>query len=282
MRGKNGAACWFLCALAGAALSFGTAACRNDGGGLGGGGGSAAEGFDLDYRAGADSLLDLRVTASLSFAGEKPALPTMSSVGVAQAHAIVLGNGQQVIDLALSSADNLETGDRFSVTLEFSRANQGDVLDSGGTLAMSCNFYWSHADDSSFALSGECDVRRSEGGYAVTVRQSYSETTQFSGTLTFAPVPNEPVAYTPGDGCSSDQICLSLDPNDYEPGTGYCMPTTNLKSQAQPCSADCGQQLHIQVGSQSTCICTAVCGVIESGGGGDPPICDPAYGCIDF
>lgn len=288
---REGESIWgVVWALLGAAWLAGATAC-GDGGGdsvtdgdssSGSSGGGGGDGFSLDYRAGADALLDLQVTASLGFAGEKPTLPALSSIGVAQAHAIVLGNGQQIIDVTLSSADALEVGERFSVTLEFSRANEGDVIDSGGTLDMSCGFYWSHADDSSVALSGSCDVRRSGGGYEVTVRETYDENTQLSGTVTFGPVPNEIVAYTPGDGCASDQICLSLDPDEYEPATGYCMPTTNLKSQAQPCSADCSQQLVIEVGSEETCICTAACGILGGGGGGDPPVCDPAYGCIDF
>jgi len=89
-------------------------------------------------------------------------------------------------------------------------------------------------------------------------------------------------AFTSGGGCSSGELCLSLDPNDYEPAKGYCMPTANLKSQAQVCSADCNQQLNIEVAKGELCVCTSVCGFIEGSGGGDPPTCDPAYGCIDI
>lgn len=246
------------------------------------GDGASGDGFELEYRAGPAVLLDLSVTANLQFTGTIPALPPLSAVGVAQAHAIVLGNGQQIIDVSLSSTEDLDVGDRFGVDLEFSRANQGAVLDGGGTLTMGCGFSWWHADDTSISLGGDCDVRRSDGGYAVTVLSVSDDETEISGTVTFAPVPNEPVAFTPGSGCPEDQTCLSLDPEEYEPETGYCMPTTRLKSQAEPCSADCSQELRIEVGGEETCICTAACGVLEQGGGGDPPTCDPAYGCIDF
>lgn len=257
----------------------GEAAGDDGGGGDAGGGG---DGFQLDYRSGPAALLDLRVLADLDFTGVEPTLPVLSPIGVAQAHATVFGDGQQWIELGMSTANELEVGDRFSVLLEFSRANDGPVLDGGGTLTMGCNLDWSFADDTSFGLAGDCDVTRSSGGYAVTIVQASDESTAMSGTLTFAPVPNEPVAYTPGDGCPSDQICLSLDPEDYEPKTGYCLPTTSLKSHALPCSAECSAELRIQTGGEEICVCTAACGTLDQGGGGDPPTCDPAYGCIDF
>jgi hypothetical protein len=258
----------------------GVLACSNGspGGGDDGGGG----GFELRYRAGGELLIDLQVDASLSFSGEAPAVPSLDDARVAQTLATVMGNGQQVIDLAMSNTDDLDIGDRFVVRLEFSRANDGAVIDAGGTLNMACSFAWYTADDELVSLTGDCDVHRDKGGYHVDVANVFLDDTQLSGTLDFSPVPNEPFAYTPDGFCSDDQTCLSLDLEDFEPETGYCLPRTNLKSQALPCSPDCAAQLDISVGGAQTCLCTAVCGRLESTGGGDPPVCDPAYGCIDF
>jgi hypothetical protein len=271
----------FVCGFLSALLVAGAAGCRDE---SEGGAGGSGNGFSLEYTAGANMLLDLQVTASLSFTGTKPNIPSMRTVGVAQAHAIVRGDGQQGIQLKMSSSpDSLDEGDRFDLYLEFSRANQGGVIDGGGTLSgVLCNVAWFGADDSAVGVPGECDIRRSGGGYVVIPTTSYDETTGLTGTVTFGPVPNEIAAFTPGGGCDPDQICLSLDPSEFEPDVGYCLPATNLAEQAKSCSASCAEQLEFTVGGSPRCICTSACGGIGGGGGGDPPVCDPAYGCIDF
>ncbi len=260
----------------GASGAPGTDAADSDGGG--GGDGS----YEIAYRAGSESLLDLRVDANFELIGEDPGVPEMTGVQVAQASAIVLGNGQQTIEVNLSTGTDFEHGDRFYATLEFSRANQGEVIDNGGTLAMSCNFAWYSGADYAFASGGECDVRRSGGGYSVSILQTTGDGTQVAGDMQFAPVPNSIDTFTPGYGCADGDSCLSLDPDEYDPETGFCMPTTNLKSLAAPCTSECGEQLQVEVGGTQTCICTSVCGRVDAGGGGDPPTCDPAYGCVDF
>lgn len=238
--------------------------------------------FEMHYRAGGELLIDLQIDASLSFSGGMPAVPQLDDVRVAQTHATVMGNGQQVIVLEVSSTDDLQVGDRFSARLEFSRANDGDIIDGGGELNMSCIFAWNLADGGFFSLSGDCDVRRDGDGYTLEVANVFFEQTVLSGTLSFSPVPNEPYAYTPDGGCGDGLICLSLDPQEYDPQTGYCLPTTNLKSQAPSCNGECGEQLNISVGGSEVCVCSWACGRLDSSGGGDPPVCDPAYGCIDF
>jgi len=264
-------------------LATSAASCGGSEGGGGGGGGDGST-FMLDYRGGAAMLLDLRATAAITFSGAKPSIPSYTSIGVAQAGARVLGNGQQIIELAMSSSNSsLDVGDRFSVYVEFARASLGTVIDSGGTVpGVRCDFTWSFANDDSFAPGAECAMKRSGGGYSLTIEQSYDEETQVAGTLTFGPVPNQIIAFTPGGGCASEETCLSLDPGEFEPQTGFCLPSANLKSQAAACSASCGTQLQITVGGSQRCVCTSECGRIATGGGGDPPTCDPAYGCIDI
>lgn len=245
-------------------------------------GGDPGDGFALDYHSGAEALVELDVSAELSFSGTRPGVPsTLPSVGVAQAHAMLAGNGQQSVELVMSSGTAPYEGDTFSVYLEFSRANDGATLDSGGSLTMLCNLAWT-GPDYDFAVSGDCSVRQSAGGYSLTIVETYDEQTTVTGTLSFSPVSNEAYAFTPGSGCPSDQLCLSLDASDYAAETGYCLPSNNLKSAAVPCSADCPAQITMEAGGVETCVCSSPCGNLPVGGGGDPPVCDPAYGCIDY
>lgn len=263
-------------------LVFGVAACDSGSGGSDDGGGTDKGRFTLDYRSGESALLDLRVDADLRFSGTPPGVPsTLDSVGVGQAHAIFQGNGQQRIELVLSTGSALYEGETFSVTLEFSRANDGAILDAGDALNMGCDLYWT-GPDYDFGTSGDCSVTQGNGGYSLTIVETYDEETTVSGTVSFSPVSNEAYAFTPGYGCPEDQICLSLDASDYDAETGYCLPTSNLKSDAAPCSAECTSQLTIEAGGTSTCVCSSPCGRIDAGGGGGPPVCDPAYGCIDY
>lgn len=246
------------------------------------GGGDPGDGFALDYHSGAEALVELDVSADLSFSGTAPGVPsTLPSVGVAQARAMLAGNGQQSIELVLSSGSAPYEGDTFRVYLEFSRANDGGTLDGGGALTMGCDLGWT-GPDYDFAVSGDCSVRQTGGGYALTIVETYDEETTITGTLSFSPVSNQTYAFTPGSGCPSDQTCLSLDSSDYAAETGYCLPSTNLKSAAAPCSADCPAQLTLESGGAEICVCSAPCGNLPVGGGGDPPVCDPAYGCIDY
>lgn len=206
-------------------------------------GGAAGGDYALDYRAGAAQLLDLRVTARLTFGGAIPRVTPLTGLQLAQARSQVYGNGQQIVTLDLSTGATLEQGRAFQLTLEYGRVgSQGAALDAGQTVAMSCSFAWYGGGDD-FAIGGDCNVRRSGGGYALTIAETFGEDTTLRGTFEFGPVPNVPGSYTPGDGCASEAICLSLDPDAYEPETGYCMPKTNLKAQAQPCKFITGSKI---------------------------------------
>ena len=198
---------------------------------------------------------------------------------MAQAHAVQHGDGQQILTFRMSSTTSFDAGDRFSAELEFSRANDGDVLDAGGTLNMACRFFW-NTGETTFAIIGDCDVHREGVDYVAVVTHGAFETTELHGTFRFGPVASEVTVFSPDGGCNG-LTCVSLDPAAGDPMTGYCLPPTNLKSDAEPCDPTCTVQLDVEVGGARTCVCSAACGRLASGGG-DPPVCDPAYGCIDI
>src|SRR5262249_9763063 len=133
-------------------------------------------------------------------------------------------------------------------------------------------------------LPGACIVLFARGGYwieidGIEIRDELGETGSIvTGTVQFAPVPNLPNRLaTP---CRADFVCAALDPNHLVPEAGWCLPASNLGSDAPPCDASCTTpQITFVGGGASQCICSTPCGDL-AGFGGVPPTCDPVYGCV--
>lgn len=248
--------------------------------------------YKIAYRAGSQELLDLRVDASFSVSAPPGktllALPNLDGAKLAEARTIVDGSNEQRTTLRLSTGDSREDGARLYLEFTLSRAylsEQATKLDAGETVPVTCTLFFVDAKDKTSPGGGDCTVRRSEGGFAVTFASTTvghdDEAANLNGTIAFSPVPHVPYATSPNGGCPSGSVCLSLDPKSYTPATGYCLPEVNSRSSAPPCDAACTSPLRIKTGGQEACICASVCGNV-AGGSSDLPVCDPAYGCIDI
>lgn len=248
--------------------------------------------YKITYRASAQALLDIRVDASFSVSAPPGktllALPNLDGAKLAEARTIVDGSNEQRTTLKLSTGATQEDGARLYLDFTLSRAfgsEQARKLDAGETVPVTCALFFVDGEDKTSPGGGDCTVRRSEGGFAVTFASTTvghdDKAASLNGTIVFSPVPHVPYATSASGGCPTGSVCLSLDPKSYDPATGYCLPEVNSRSGAPPCDAACTSPLRIKTGGQETCICASVCGNV-AGGSSDLPVCDPAYGCIDI
>lgn len=254
--------------------------------------GSSNGQYKIAYRAGSQALLDIRVDASFSVSAPAGktllALPNLDGAKLAEARTIVDGSNEQRTTLKLSTGATQEDGARLYLDFTLSRAfgsEQARKLDAGETVPVTCALFFVDGEDKTSPGGGDCTVRRSEGGFAVTFASTTvghdDKAASLNGTIVFSPVPHVPYATSASGGCPTGSVCLSLDPKSYDPATGYCLPEVNSRSGAPPCDAVCTSPLRIKTGGQETCICASVCGNV-AGGSSDLPVCDPAYGCIDI
>ncbi|MFO0633618.1 MAG: hypothetical protein U0168_12275 [Nannocystaceae bacterium] len=266
-----------LVAFCGFASACGGSDGSND---VGGGDGSGDSAYRLEYIADDTLLLDLEVRIDLEVVSGAMRPPALDGVRLGRAVAEVFGNGQENIHLDLSAGDDFESGVRFAVDLNYGRASDGERFDAGETVRMSCALLWFSLDGTDPYAGDECDVRRVDGGYTLTLVENPDAPAPVTGSVYFGPVPQ--VATPLNAHCADDRVCLSLDPRESDPLSGFCLPASNLRAEAAPCDAECTDRFELQAGDSSSCVCAAICGWTESEpGGGDPPTCDPSYGCID-
>lgn len=268
-------------------LVIGCADQSDDGGGGGGGGKVVA----WHYTAGAEALIPFVIDGSLAATpvdGVEFGIPMAFPINAAWAYGETNGGGVLIPAFEWSSTeldDNEAAHGRFEIQIA---PEDVAAVQQGSTITADCEVSWEDPlvgnTPHTFGFGrGGCSVSFARGKYTARVDRmqiqdgSGDKGALLSGQVTFSPVPSSPTVFT--EFCGAEQVCMSLDPDDLSPAKGWCLPQSNRKADAVPCASDCEEQLTIEAGNTSQCVCTFVCGNVEQAGG--PPVCHPAYGCID-